>query len=245
MSNSWTKGSPSSQAWSSPATGGKSSKAKGRYVPPPASGGGAAGSKATATATAPAAGGGGKMKYVPPPTNAGEWNRPKAKSSTNGSCQWTELAAKEDKALKASKKFEMGEAKQKNSVGMSGNDKAGIAATKMEFDFWTKKDVATVQRWSKAEECRIPNKRVAGGGRLHKLMNILLNNCEYIDDRIVSEKRYQDACRDPTMSSGLELKRQFVAPIAKRVLNKVEEEEAQQAFKDDDPDSDDSEGMAM
>lgn len=30
-----------------------------------------------------------------------------------------------------------------------------------------------------------------------------------------------------------------------QVLNKVEEEEAQQAFKDDDPDSDDSEGMAM
>lgn len=38
----------------------------------------------------------------------------------------------------------------------------------MEFDFWTKNDVATAMKWSKAEECRIPNKRVARGGRLHK-----------------------------------------------------------------------------
>lgn len=30
-----------------------------------------------------------------------------------------------------------------------------------------------------------------------------------------------------------------------KVLNKVEDEEAEQAFKDDDPDSDDSEGRAM
>ena len=30
-----------------------------------------------------------------------------------------------------------------------------------------------------------------------------------------------------------------------QVLNKVEEEEIEQSFKDDDPDSDDSEGMAM
>lgn len=30
-----------------------------------------------------------------------------------------------------------------------------------------------------------------------------------------------------------------------QVLNKVEDEEAEKAFKDDDPDTDDSEGMAM
>eukprot|EP00903_Cladosiphon_okamuranus_P007071 g6872.t1 len=115
----------------------------------------------------------------------------------------------------------------------------------MDFDLWTKTDVAKAHRWARAEGCRIPNKRVAKGGRLHKFINILLNNCDYINERLSSEKRYQDACRDPTMASGLELKKQFVAPLAKRVLNKVEDEEAEQAFKDDDPDSDDSEGRAM
>ncbi|CAM9557496.1 unnamed protein product [Scytosiphon promiscuus] len=119
--------------------------------------------------------------------------------------------------MRARKKTERAEMNQNNSVGMSGNDKAGIAATKMEFDLWTKKDVATVKTWARAEECRIPNKRVAKGGRLHKFMNILLNNCEYIGERLASEKRFQDASRDPTMPSGLELKRQFVAPLAKRV----------------------------
>lgn len=38
----------------------------------------------------------------------------------------------------------------------------------MEFDLWTKKDVDAVKRWARAEQCRIPNKRVARGGRLHK-----------------------------------------------------------------------------
>lgn len=52
---------------------------------------------------------------------------------------------------------------------------------------------------------------------MHRFINILLNNCDYINDKLASEKRYQDACRDPTMGSGLELKRQFVAPLAKRV----------------------------
>ena len=52
---------------------------------------------------------------------------------------------------------------------------------------------------------------------MHRFINILLNNCDYISDRLSSEKRYQDACRDPTMASGLELRRQFVAPLAKRV----------------------------
>lgn len=38
----------------------------------------------------------------------------------------------------------------------------------MEFDLWTKNDVARTHKWARAEECRIPNKRVAKGGRLHK-----------------------------------------------------------------------------
>ncbi|CAM9708333.1 unnamed protein product [Laminaria digitata] len=128
---------------------------------------------------------------------------------------------------------------------MSGNDRADIAATQFEFDIWNKKDVNVTITWCRAEECRIPNKRVARGGRLHKLINILLNNCEYVDDRLVNEKRYQDACRNPNLVTGLDLKRKFVATLAKRVLNKVEDDEATQAYKDDDPDSDDSEGMAM
>ncbi|CBN77165.1 expressed unknown protein [Ectocarpus siliculosus] len=238
MSNSWAKGSSNNLSWGAAASG-KPKSTKGRYVPPPATGGGAAGSAARAAAPA----GGGKMKYVPPPTNAGAWNRPKA--TGQGPCQWKELADKEDAQLKASKKVMRAEAKQNNSVGMSGNDKADIAATKMEFDLWTKTDVTKTRNWAKAEECRIPNKRVAKGGRLHKFINILLNNCEFISERLASEKRYQDACRDPTLPSGLDLKRQFVAPLAKRVLNKVEDEENEQAFKDDDPDSDDSEGRAM
>ncbi|CAB1121319.1 unnamed protein product [Ectocarpus sp. CCAP 1310/34] len=239
MSNSWAKGSSNNLSWGAAAASGKPKPTKGNDVPPPATGGGAAGS--TARAAAPA--GGGKMKYVPPPTNAGAWNRPKA--TGQGPCQWKELADKEDAQLKASKEVMRAEAKQNNSVGMSGNDMADIAATKMEFDLWTKADVTTTRNWARAEECRIPNKRVAKGGRLHKFINILLNNCEFISERLASEKRYQDACRDPTLPSGLDLKRQFVAPLAKRVLNKVEDEENEQAFKDDDPDSDDSEGRAM
>lgn len=43
-------------------------------MPPPSTGGGAAGSAATAGGPA---GGKAKMKYVPPPTKAGEWSRPK------------------------------------------------------------------------------------------------------------------------------------------------------------------------
>lgn len=38
-----------------------------------------------------------------------------------------------------------------------------------------------------------------------------------MNERLASEKRYQNACRDPTMASGLDLKRQFVAPLAKKV----------------------------
>lgn len=38
----------------------------------------------------------------------------------------------------------------------------------MEFDIWTKKDATKTLAWARAEECRIPNKRVAKGGRLHK-----------------------------------------------------------------------------
>ena len=45
----------------------------------------------------------------------------------------------------------------------------------------------------------------------------MLNNCEYVDDRLVNEKRYQDACRDPSLVTGLDLKRKFVATLAKRV----------------------------
>ena len=52
---------------------------------------------------------------------------------------------------------------------------------------------------------------------LGRLINILLNNCEYVDDRLVNERRYQDACRDPNLETGLDLKRKFVAPLAKRV----------------------------
>ena len=55
-------------------------------MPPPATGGGAAGS--AATATGPGGGGKGRMKYVPPPTNAGEWNRPKVGSGW-GNDRWT------------------------------------------------------------------------------------------------------------------------------------------------------------
>lgn len=58
---------------------------------------------------------------------------------------------------------------------------------------------------------------VPASPNFRRFINILLNNCEYVNDRLTSEKRYQDACRDPTMASGLELKKQFVAPLAKKV----------------------------
>eukprot|EP00904_Undaria_pinnatifida_P009452 jgi/Undpi1/5637/HiC_scaffold_2.g00912.m1 len=256
MSNAWTKGSPNmgsgNAKWGSGARGGgrggggaaaasSSSPPAGagggrmKYVPPPSS---AAAAGSPSSVSPP-----GKMKYVAPPTNAGEWNRPKV--TAGGTCQWKELAAAEEAKIKASKKIARSETKQKCSVGMSGNDRADIAATQFEFDLWQKKDVNITLAWCRAEECRIPNKRVARGGRLHKLINILLNNCEYVDDRLVNEKRFQDAARSPAHASGLDLKRKFVAPLAKKVLNKVEDEEAAQSYKDDDPDSDDSEGMAM
>ncbi|CAN0165940.1 unnamed protein product [Ascophyllum nodosum] len=128
---------------------------------------------------------------------------------------------------------------------MSGNDKADILSKQMEYDLWTRGDVAETQKWVYAEECRVPNKRMAKGGRLHKLSNIILNNCDYVNDKLAREKRFQDASRDPTMASGLELRRKFVAPLAKKVLNKIEEDEIESAHRMDDPDSDDSEGMAM
>lgn len=52
-----------------------------------------------------------------------------------------------------------------------------------------------------------------------RLINILLNNCEFVNERLSREKRYLDATRDPTLPNGLELKRRFVAPLAKRVRN--------------------------
>lgn len=58
--------------------------------------------------------------------------------------------------------------------------------------------------------------------RVDRLINILLNNCEHMSHRLDGEKRYQDACRDPTLASGLDLKRQFVAPLAKRVRARVD-----------------------
>lgn len=248
MPNQWSKGSSGGQRSSVPAPSGKPG-AKMRYVPPPAPVGAQSTSKSPPRAAGAGTGTGtgtgtGKMKYVPPPTNAGEWVRPK-KSAGSGPCQWEELAKKEDERLKAGRKHERAAAKQSNSVGMSGNDRADMLATQVEFDLWTRQDVARTLAWARAEECRIPNKRVAKGGRLHKLINIVLNNCDFVNERLAREKRFQDASRDPTLPNGLELKRQFVGPLAKKVLNKVEDEEVEAAFKQDDPDSDDSEGMAM
>lgn len=37
----------------------------------------------------------------------------------------------------------------------------------------------------------------------------------------------------------------YVCIVFEKVLNKIEDEEAALSYKDDDPDSDDSEGMAM
>lgn len=48
------------------------------------------------------------------------------------------------------------------------NNKTKKNFFQMEFDFWTKNDVTTAKKWARSEECRIPNKRVAWGGRLHK-----------------------------------------------------------------------------
>ncbi|CAM9451498.1 unnamed protein product [Choristocarpus tenellus] len=126
---------------------------------------------------------------------------------------------------------------------MSGNDMADIMAKKTNYDIWSKDDVNGCFAWAKRESCRIPNKRVAKGGRLHKLINIICNNCEEVTAILNSSKFYQDAERDPSQPSGLELKKRFIAPLAKKVLNKVVEDERENEY--DDCDSDDSDAMAM
>ncbi|CAM9299781.1 unnamed protein product [Discosporangium mesarthrocarpum] len=108
-------------------------------------------------------------------------------------------------------------AAQDAKVDMSGNDKADIMAKKTNYDIWTRDDVKGCHSWARGESCRIPNKRLAKGGRLHKLINIICNNCEEVHTVLMSNKIFQNAESDPTQPSGLELRRQFVAPLAKRV----------------------------
>lgn len=84
---------------------------------------------------------------------------PYAYSSTTWPLRWLNKKQREKKKTKKNYKFFF--AKTFDPV-------LERKTFKMEFDFWTKNDVATVLRWSRAEECRIPNKRVARGGRLHK-----------------------------------------------------------------------------
>eukprot|EP00123_Amoebidium_parasiticum_P001104 comp12117_c0_seq2/m.6853 comp12117_c0_seq2/g.6853 ORF comp12117_c0_seq2/g.6853 comp12117_c0_seq2/m.6853 type:complete len:133 (-) comp12117_c0_seq2:347-745(-) len=119
----------------------------------------------------------------------------------------------------------------------SKDSKAKEAADSREYDIWAEYDVNIVYQWLFEAKTRIPNKTNTKGGRLHKLINTMYNSCDYaksvIDSNPEAVSRLESVQKETIKQ---EIYRNYMAPLAQKVLEILEDEEAKVADSDEDDD---------
>jgi len=120
--------------------------------------------------------------------------------------------------------FDSDYAKYERVVESSGNDQAEVWANQDRHKIWVNDDVEYAYYFVKQIDTRIPNKTTQQGGRLYRMINILQNSCVYLHDKMNAHPVVSVLSQNPQD----EVRKKFLAPIAKAVLDIIEDEEEEE-----------------
>jgi len=116
-----------------------------------------------------------------------------------------------------------------NTVALSGQDRTRKWIDDRKHQIWSDDDAKYAWLWCKEDTHRIPNKKNAHGGRLFRLVNILWNGCDAahgVIDRTPNAKAHVPNRTD-------EGRKMYIAPLAEKVLELMEEEEEEKEGEED------------